>query len=112
VSLVENSHDAEGDLDELEVSRVTSSPAIRSLQDRGVFGPIRARTTIIGGLTQRGQDRIAFVDGAVSAPRSSALYLCGTTVSNSRTNALLKEWPLPLDVFAGTPTNADSKDAP
>jgi hypothetical protein len=102
VTLVENSRGAEGDLDELEVSRVTSSPAIRSLQDRGVFGPILARTTIIKGLTRRGHDRIAFVDGALSAPRRSVLYLCGSTISDRATNALLKEWPLPLDVFAGT----------
>jgi hypothetical protein len=103
---------AQSDLDELEARHVKGSRTIEWLQEKGEFGPIHSNTTIIGGLTQRGQDRIAFVDGAVSAPRSSALYLCGTTVSNNRTNALLKEWPLPLDVFAGTPINAVSKDAP
>jgi hypothetical protein len=103
---------AQSDLGELEAREVKRSRTIEWLQEKGEFGPIHSNTTVIGGLTQRGHDRIAFVDGAVSAPRRSVLYLCGTTVSDNRTNALLKEWPLPLDVFAGSRINAVSSDAP
>jgi hypothetical protein len=72
------------------------------LQDRRVFGPIGAHVTVVGGLTRRGHDRIAFVDGAVSAPRGSVLYLCGATVSDSKSNDMLRPSAVPIDVFAGT----------
>jgi hypothetical protein len=110
VRLVESS--AKNDLDELDVQHVARSPTVVWLQDKGEFGPIRSNTTLIGGLTRRGHDRIAFVDGAVSAPRRSVLYLCGTTISDRTSNALVKEWPLPLDVFTGTPIIAVSAVAP
>jgi hypothetical protein len=102
VRLVGNTSSAEGTLDELEVSRAVSAPPIRSLQDRGVFGPIDSNTTVIGGLTRRGHDRIAFVDGAVSAPGRSVLYLCGTTISDSDSNDVLRPSAVPVDVFAGS----------
>jgi hypothetical protein len=103
--------DVKSDLDELDARQVMRSPTIEWLQEKGEFGPIDSDMTIMGGLTRRGHDRIAFVDGAVSAPRGSVLYLCGATISDRATNALLKEWPVPLDVFAGTPLDAASRGA-
>ncbi|HZA52450.1 MAG TPA: hypothetical protein VE549_17015, partial [Myxococcaceae bacterium] len=99
---------AKSELDELDAHQVVRSRTVEWLQDKGEFGPIHANTTIIGGLTERGHDRIAFVDGTFSAPGRSVVYLCGSTISNKNTNALLKEWPLPLDIFGGTvaPTGA------
>jgi hypothetical protein len=99
---------AKSHLDELEASRVEDSPIIEDLQDRHVFGRIQAHVTVIGGLTQRGHDRIAFVDGAVSAPRRSVLYLCGRTISDSESNDMLRPSAVPIDVFAGTPIGAIS----
>jgi ribosomal protein S28E/S33 len=102
VRLVANQGE-KGQLDEVRASRVTSAPPIRMLQDRGVFGPIRAGTTIVGGVTEQEHDRVAFVDGSISVPRNSVLYLCGAPVSTPDSNPVLKEWFLPLDVFAGYP---------
>jgi hypothetical protein len=89
-------------LDEVKISDVTSASTVRGLQQRGVFGRIHAPVTVVGGITERGHDRIAFVNGAVSATGDSVLYLCGTLVSDASSNPVLKEWPVPLDVFAGT----------
>ena len=96
------------DLDELDVHHVTSSPVTKWLQKEAVFGPIHANTTFIGGLSERGYDRFAFVDGAVSAPGRSALYLCGATVSDSVSNGVLRWSAVPVDVVAGTPIDATS----
>jgi hypothetical protein len=96
------------DLDELDARQVVRSPTIQDLQDRDVFGPIHSNTTIIGGLTQRAHDRIAFVDGAASAPGRSVLYLCGATISDSKSNDMLRPSAVPIDVFAGTPIDASS----
>jgi hypothetical protein len=106
--LVGSKPGAEDELDQLEVSRVTNAPPIQSLRDRGVFGPIHSNTTVMLGLTERGHDRLAFVDGAVRAPRRSVLYLCGTTVSDSDSNEVLRPSAVPVDVFAGTPIDAVS----
>jgi hypothetical protein len=106
VRLVEPS--AQSDLDELDVQHVTSSPVTKWLQKESVFGPIRANTTFVGGLNQRGHDRFAFVDGAVSAPGRSVLYLCGETISDSVSNGVLRWSAVPVDVVAGTPIDATS----
>jgi hypothetical protein len=97
---------AENKLNEVEASRVSSAPPMHTLQEKHVFGPIHANMTVIGGLTERGDDRIAFVDGAVSAPRRSILYLCGSTISDSKTNEDLRPSAVPIDVFTGTPMDA------
>ena len=55
-----------------------------------------------------GPDRIAFVDGSVSAPRRSVLYLCGGTISDSESNDMLRPSAVPIDVFAGTSIGAVS----
>ncbi len=68
VRLVEPS--AKSDLDELDVQHVTSSPVTKWLQKESVFGPIRANTTFMGGLNQRGHDRFAFVNGAGERART------------------------------------------
>jgi hypothetical protein len=106
VRLVEPS--AKNELDELDVQHVTSSPVTKSLRKEAVFGPIGPDTTVISGLNQHGHDRIAFVDGAVSAPRRSVLYLCGATISDSDSNAVLRPSAVPIDVFAGTSIDANS----
>jgi hypothetical protein len=102
VRLVGTERSGADDLDEVKISDVTSASTVRGLQERGVFGRIHAPMTVVGGVTERGHDRIAFVDGAVSATRDSVLYLCGRVVSDASSNPVLKEWPVPLDVFAGT----------
>jgi hypothetical protein len=104
VRLVEPS--AKNDLDELAVHHVADSPVTKWLQQEAVFGPIHPGTTFIGGLSQRGYDRFAFVDGAVSAPGDSALYLCGATISDNKSNGVLRWSAVPIDVFAGTPVGA------
>jgi hypothetical protein len=104
VRLVEPS--AKNDLDELGVQHVADSPVTKWLQKEGVFPPIDANTTFLGGLSQGGDDRFAFVDGAVSAPGGSALYLCGTTISDSKSNGVLRWSAVPVDVFAGTPIDS------
>jgi hypothetical protein len=106
VRLVEPS--AKSDLDELDVDHVTSSPVTKWLQKEGVFPPINANMTFLGGLSQRGYDRFAFVDGAVSAPGRSVLYLCGATISDSVSNGVLRWSAVPVDVVAGTPIDATS----
>jgi hypothetical protein len=106
VRLVEPS--AKNDLDELDVHDVTSSPVTKWLQKEAVFGPIRPGTTFVGGLSQGGYDRFAFVDGAVGAPGGSALYLCGATISDSKSNGVLRWSAVPIDVFAGAPLGASS----
>jgi hypothetical protein len=90
------------ELDEVKISDVTSASTVLGLQQRGVFGRIHAPMTVVAGITERGHDRIAFVDGSVSATGDSVLYLCGRVVSDASSNPVLKEWPVPLDVFAGT----------
>jgi hypothetical protein len=107
VRLVANEGE-KGQLDEMQESRVTSAPPIRALQNRGVFGPIHAGSTIVGGVTEQDHDRVAFVDGSVSVPRNSVLYLCGAPISAPDSNPVLKEWFLPLDVFAGHPIGSGS----
>jgi len=99
---------AKNELDELDVHHVADSPVTKWLQTEAVFGPIRPGTTFIGGLSQRGYDRFAFVDGTVSAPGTSALYLCGSTISDSKSNGVLRWSAVPVDVFAGTPIDATS----
>jgi hypothetical protein len=94
---------AKHDLDELDVQHVTSSPVTAWLQKEAVFPQIHAETTFLGGLSQRGYDRFAFVDGAVSAPGRSVLYLCGATISDSVSNGVLRWSAVPVDVVAGTP---------
>jgi hypothetical protein len=106
VQLVGGGQRAKDNLNEVEVSRVRNAPPVENLQDQHVFGPIDADVTIIGGLNARDHDRIAFVDGAVSAPGRSALYLCGTTISDSNTNEMLRPSAVPIDVFAGFPIDA------
>jgi hypothetical protein len=96
------------DLDELDVQHVASSSVTKWLQKEGVFGPIHANTTFIGGLSERGHDRFAFVDGPVSAPGRSVLYLCGGTISDSVSNGVLRWSAVPVDVVAGTPIDATS----
>jgi hypothetical protein len=110
VRLVSNKPGAEGELDELEVSQVTHAPPIRSLQERGVFGSIHSNTTVLSGITRRGHDRIAFVQGAVSAPRRSVLYLCGATISDSKSNDVLRPSAVPIDVFGGAPIDTSSTE--
>jgi hypothetical protein len=99
---------AKNDLDELDVQHVTSSPITEWLQEQGVFGPIHANTTFVGGLTERGHDRFAFVDGSVSAPGRSVLYVCGTTISDNISNGVLRWSAVPIDVVAGTPIDITS----
>jgi hypothetical protein len=108
VRLVGNKPGAESDLNQLDVQNVVSSPVTERLQEEAVFGPIHPNTTVISGLDQRGHDRIAFVDGAASAPRASVLYLCGATTSDSDSNAVLRWSAVPIDVFAGSPIDAIS----
>jgi hypothetical protein len=100
--------DQKRDLDELEVRHVTGSPVTRWLQEHGVFGPIHADTTFVGGLNERGYDRFAFVDGAVSAPEGSVLYLCGMTISDNESNGVLRWSAVPVDVLVGSPLDATS----
>jgi hypothetical protein len=108
VHLVGNQPGAESKLNELEVQKVLRSPVTERLQEEAVFGPIHPNTTVISGLNKNGHDRIAFVDGAVSAPERSVLYLCGATISDSDSNAMLRWSAVPIDVFAGTPIDATS----
>jgi hypothetical protein len=106
IRLVESG--AENELDELDVQHMTSSAVTKWLQKEAVFGPIHANTTFIGGLNQRGYDRFAFVDGAVSAPGRSVLYLCGATISDNDSNGVLGWSAVPIDVFVGIPLRASS----
>jgi hypothetical protein len=108
VRLVGNKPGAEGRLDELEAQHVASSPVTKWLQREAVVGPIEPNTTVVSGLDQRDQDRIAFVDGAVSAPGRSVLYLCGSTISDSVSNSVLRWSAVPIDVFVGTPIDTTS----
>ncbi len=73
-----------------------------------MVGPIEPNTTVVSGLDQRDQDRIAFVDGAVTAPGRSVLYLCGSTISDSVSNSVLRWSAVPIDVFVGTLTDTTS----
>jgi hypothetical protein len=99
---------AKNELDELDVQHMTTSPVTKWLQKEAVFPPIDANTTFLGGLSQRGHDRFAFVDGAVSAPGRSVLSLCGATISDSVSNGVLRWSAVPVDVVAGTPVDAAS----
>jgi hypothetical protein len=99
---------AKNGLDELDVQPVASSPVTKWLQKEAVFGAIDPNTTVISGLNEQGYDRIAFVDGAVSAPGGSVLYLCGEKISDSVSNSVLRWSAVPIDVFAGTPIDARS----
>ncbi len=67
------------------------------------FSGVDPPWTLIHGLTLSGTDRFAVVDGAVTAPRSSALYLCGDVVHDPETDALFSIYPDPVDVFRGRP---------
>jgi hypothetical protein len=93
-------------LDELEVTRVTEAPTVKQMQRWGVFGPIDSNTTIVSGLTQRGHDRIAFVDGTADGAGRSVLYLCGATIKDKANRVVAQ--PEELDTFAGVPLDSVS----
>jgi hypothetical protein len=97
---------AANDLDELEVTRVTRAPTVQRMQRWGVFGPIHSKTTIVSGLTHRGRDRIAFVDGTATSAGQSVLYLCGTTIKD-QANRVVSQ-PEELDTFSGVPLDSFS----
>jgi len=97
---------AANELDELEVTRVTKAPTVQRMQRWGVFGPIHSNTTIVSGLTQRGHDRIAFVDGAANGSGQSVLYLCGATIKDNANRVVAQ--PEELDTFAGAPLDSVS----
>ena len=61
---------------------------------------------LIHGLTATGTDRFAVVDGAVTAPAGSTLYLCGEVVHDPETDASFAIYPDPVDVFRGRPLPA------
>jgi hypothetical protein len=57
--------------------------------------------TLIHGLTIAGTDRFAVVDGAVPAPGTSVIYLCGGVVHDPETDATFAIYPDPVDLFRG-----------
>ncbi len=57
--------------------------------------------TLIHGLTASGTDRFAVLDGVVSAPRTSVLYLCGDVVHDPETDATFAIYPDLVDLFRG-----------
>jgi hypothetical protein len=67
------------------------------------FTGVNPPWTLIHGLTRTGTDRFAVVDEAVSAPRTSALYLCGDVAHDPDTDASFAIYPDPVDVFRGHP---------
>jgi hypothetical protein len=97
---------AANELDELEVTRVTEAPTVKQMQRWGVFGPIHSNTTIVSGLTQRGHDRIAFVDGTANGSGQSVLYLCGATIKDKANRVVAQ--PEELDTFSGVPLDSFS----
>jgi hypothetical protein len=67
------------------------------------FSGVTAPWTLLHGLTAAGTDRFAVVDEAVTAPRTSALYLCGDVVHDPETDASFAIYPDHVDVFRGHP---------
>jgi hypothetical protein len=99
VQLVRDS--ADRDLDQFKIGRFDP----QQLEIRDLLANVRPGDTILSALDDHGAPYIAVVEGRQSAPRSSALYLCGSRVSDATTRTSAEIYGAPLNVFVGRPLN-------
>ncbi len=103
VRIVEDD-DAESSVDTIDVATATRYlGAILGLGEVGSL--VRPGSTIAAGINERGDDRIAFLDGPVRATGSSALYFCGDELRDPVSAGLTLFWPNPVNFafMTGTP---------
>jgi hypothetical protein len=70
-----------------------------------VLSRITRPITIVSAITEQGSERIAFVNGEVSAPGRSVLYLCAEPLNDPGSLSSKYHWPRPIDFafIEGTP---------
>lgn len=84
---------------------MTGSLSLGPSEAAGPSGAGRVRT-LLSAIDANGNDRIAYIDGAVDAPRNSVLYLCGreeTTGLSAVLSAVFWPKPVTFAYFTGSP---------
>jgi hypothetical protein len=99
VQLVQDS--ADRDLDQFKIGRFDP----QQLEIRGLLASVRPGTSILSALDDDAVPYIVVIEGRQSAPRSSPLYVCGSSVSDATTRASAETYGAPLNVFVGRPLN-------
>jgi hypothetical protein len=88
-------------LDEMRVTRYFTQVAGYLPFPGNEFVLVNPPTTVLAGLTVRGDDRYALVAGRVEAPERGATYLCGRASTDPATLLASSYFPQPIDFFRG-----------